>query len=120
MKRWQDWVNIVLGAWMFLSPWILGFAGTQSAAAWTAWILGAAVLVFAGIAAYMHQAWEEAVNIILGICLIASPWVFNFAAESTPTSNSVIVGLLVAAFGIWAMVMDTTVREKLRGRLGTR
>ncbi|GAA1080081.1 SPW repeat domain-containing protein [Nocardiopsis composta] len=34
-----------LGALVFLSPWLTGFAGTNAAAAWTAWILGAVVMV---------------------------------------------------------------------------
>jgi hypothetical protein len=113
MKRWQDWVNLVLGAWMLASPWVLGFAAGQSVAAWSAWVLGAAIVVFAGIAVSMPKAWEEAINIVLGVCLIASPWALNFAAQSTPTSNAVIVGILVAAFALWAMLMDTTVRERL-------
>lgn len=114
MKRWQDWVNVVLGAWMVVSPWVLGFASTDSAAAWSAWILGAAVLISAGIAVYMPKAWEEAINIALGILLLVSPWVLGFAGETTQMSNAVIVGVLVAAFGIWAIVTDTAVREKWR------
>jgi hypothetical protein len=114
MKRWQDWVILVLGAWTVISPWALGFAATENAAALSAWVLGAAILVFAGIAVYMPKAWEEAVTILLGLALLASPWALNFATQSTPTSNAVIVGLLVAAFGAWAIAMDTAVRERLR------
>jgi hypothetical protein len=96
---------------MVASPWILGFAAGESLAAPTAWVLGAAIVVFAGIAVYMHKAWEEALNIILGICLVASPWVLGFADQVTPTTNAVIVGLLVIAFGVWAMLMDTSVQK---------
>ena len=39
MRKWQDWANLVLGLWLVLSPWILGFSGTSSAA-WNAVILG--------------------------------------------------------------------------------
>jgi len=111
LKRWQDWVNVILGAWMVASPWILGFAAGESLAAQSAWILGAAIVVFAGIAVYMHKAWEEALNIILGICLVASPWALGFADQRTPTTNAVIVGLLVTAFGVWSMLMDTSVQK---------
>jgi hypothetical protein len=120
MKRWQDWVNVVLGVWMFLSPWILGFAAAQGAAAWCAWILGAAVIVFAASAVYVPKAWEEAINIILGLCLIVAPWVLGFGAQSTATSNSVIVGVLVVAFGVWAMLRDTTVQTWWQRRHGSR
>lgn len=111
LKRWQDWVNVILGLWMVASPWILGFAAGESLAAPTAWILGAAIVVFAGVAVYMYKAWEEALTIILGICLFASPWVLGFADQMTPTMNAVVVGLLVSAFGVWAMLMDTAVQK---------
>lgn len=111
LKRWQDWVNVVLGVWMVTSPWVLDFSASESAAAPTAWILGAAIILFAGIAVYMHKAWEEALNIILGICLLASPWALGYAGEMTPTTNAVVIGLLVIAFGVWAMLMDGAVQK---------
>lgn len=40
MAEWEDWVNLILGIWLFLSPWILGFTGMVNAA-WCAWIVGA-------------------------------------------------------------------------------
>jgi hypothetical protein len=42
-----EWVNVVLGAWVFIAPWVLGFAGL-AAAAWDAWIVGILVVIFAG------------------------------------------------------------------------
>lgn len=111
MKRWQDWLNVILGLWTVASPWALGFATDAGLAASTTWILGAAIIIFAGIAAYMHKAWEEAVSIILGICLFISPWVVGFAEQRTPTTNAVIVGLLVTALAVWAMVRETAVQK---------
>ena len=42
-----SWINIVFGAWVFISPWVLGFASVASAIAWSAWIIGALVLLIA-------------------------------------------------------------------------
>jgi hypothetical protein len=111
LKRWQDWVNVILGAWMIVSPWILGFAANGNIAAQSAWALGAAIVVFAGIAVYMHKAWEEAINIFLGLCLLASPWLLGFVDQLTPATNAGIVGLLVTAFAVWSMFMDTAVQK---------
>src|SRR6266702_8030063 len=41
-----EWVRIVLGAWLFFAPWILGFAAI-GALAWTAWIIGILVVALA-------------------------------------------------------------------------
>jgi hypothetical protein len=43
----SEWASLVLGVWLFIAPWVLGFA-TIAAAAWTAWILGI-LLVIASI-----------------------------------------------------------------------
>lgn len=41
-----EWVRIVLGVWLFLVPWILGFVA-GGAVAWTAWIIGILTVVLA-------------------------------------------------------------------------
>jgi hypothetical protein len=110
-RRWQDGINAVLGLWMIASPSILGFAAAGSPATRAAWVLGLAIVVFAAVAVYIPQAWEEAVNILLGICLIASPWVVNYADQPRPTTNAVVVGILVTALAIWAMLSDAAVRK---------
>lgn len=45
-SRWQDWTNLVLGAWLFVAPWLLGFASV-SAGAWNAWIVSVVVALAA-------------------------------------------------------------------------
>ncbi|MCD6672825.1 MAG: SPW repeat protein [Burkholderiaceae bacterium] len=47
LRAWKEWVNVILGAWLFISPWVLGFVGTSIAAAWSAWVLGAIVFILA-------------------------------------------------------------------------
>ena len=89
----------------------LGFAASNSAATRVAWVLGLAIVVFAGIAVYMPKAWEEALNVILGICLLASPWGLGYSDQARPTTNAVVVGLLVTALAVWAMLKDTAIQK---------
>lgn len=117
MKRWQDWVNLALGAWLFVSPWVLGFASVYNNAALTAWTLGATVVLLAVIAIGMPQPWEEGANALLGVGILASPWLFDFATQSRPMSNAVVVGVLVAAFALWAMLSDESFRQRFSNRL---
>lgn len=44
---WSSWTNVVLGIWLILSPFILGF-GYHSGALWNNVILGIVVSAFAG------------------------------------------------------------------------
>lgn len=41
-----EWVTLFLGAWLFISPWLLAFAAIG--AAWLAWIIGLCLVVIAG------------------------------------------------------------------------
>ena len=77
-KSVQDWINLICGALLFVSPWALGFAGNVMAA-WTAWV-GGVVIAIMGIAALVQFAeWEEWVALIAGVLMIIAPWVLGFA-----------------------------------------
>ncbi len=104
-KRWQDTLNLLIGVWLFISPWVVGFAASDVAAAWNAWILGVAIVVFSAIAVSMPRAWEEVINILLGIWMVISSWVIGVAYRAAGT-NAVIVGLLVILFAAWAIAMS--------------
>lgn len=45
-----EWVNMLLGVWIFVSPWVLGFS-RLSPPSWDHWIIGAviAIVAFVGI-----------------------------------------------------------------------
>jgi hypothetical protein len=84
------------------------------------WILGAAIIVFSASGVYVHKAWEEVINVFLGICLIASPWVLGFTELLTATSSAVVGGLLVTTFAVWAMLRETAVQKWWHERHATR
>jgi hypothetical protein len=42
-----EWITLVVGILLFISPWVLGFAAV-AAAAWSAWIIGILLFVAAG------------------------------------------------------------------------
>jgi len=106
VKRWQDLGNLVLGAWLFVSPWIMQYPAEIPAATWNAYISGAVIVVFAAIAMYMPKIWEEGLNMALGIWMIVSPWILGFSTYRDVTINAVVVGVAVAALAAWAMLRD--------------
>jgi SPW repeat len=91
-----DVVNLVLGAWLFLSPWIFGFV-PETAASWNAWLSGIVIagLAIAALAAFAE--WEEWINFVVGIWVIVSPWVVGFSANATAMRVDLVVGVIVAA-----------------------
>ena len=101
-ERWQDWGNLVLGVWLFISPFI-GIGVTNDIAAWNSYVAGLVVAVFA-IAALAHRyLWEEWLNLIIGIWIVVSPFMLHFTEQTGPTWNLVIVGLLIAIDAGWAV-----------------
>ncbi|MBI5922991.1 MAG: SPW repeat protein [Betaproteobacteria bacterium] len=54
----------------------------------------------------MPKAWEEGVNMALGVWLIISPWVLGFASHRNATAGAVIVGVLVTLLAALAMAHD--------------
>jgi uncharacterized membrane protein HdeD (DUF308 family) len=44
----SEWVQMVLGVLLFISPWVMGFTA-MSSASWSAWIIGALTLIAGGL-----------------------------------------------------------------------
>jgi len=96
-QRWQDWLMLVLGAWVFFSPfWMLSYTSRGDAAAWNAYIFGAIAFVLAWAALATRQLWEEWVNLAVGGWLVIAPWVLGFyGAEPGASWNQIILGALI-------------------------
>ena len=104
MKRWQDWVMLVLGIWFFLSPFILGYPDVSAISAVNSFVFGAIVAALAIAALARPQMWEEWVNLVLGLWLIVAPFALGFRGESAATTNHIIVGLLIAIDAVSVLI----------------
>lgn len=48
--------------------------------------------------------WQDPVNAIIGLWLMASPWVLAFDSAAKPTANAVILGFFIAAMALLAVL----------------
>ena len=99
-KRWQDWSVVVLGAIIFVTPFVFGET-SQTVAAGAAYVLGV-LLVLAGLgnAATAKAGGFEIVPAILAVILFVSPWIFGFTAVTALAWSAWIVAILaVLAIG---------------------
>jgi hypothetical protein len=95
-------LNVLAGIWLIISAWVLGFAA-MSVPLWDVLLVGIAVLILAAIRLATPGATGLSwIVFLLGVWLIISPWVLGFGAISVPMGNAVILGILVAIFGLWA------------------
>jgi hypothetical protein len=96
---WQDWTDLVLAAWLFVSPWIVGVA---TGFGWNAWVVGAAaVLVGVWALAAPRQMAAEIVMGLFGVWLFITPWLFGFSGVAGQAWNMWIVGALLMVLPSW-------------------
>ena len=105
LKHWQDPVNAVLGIWLVLSPWILGFQAEQTPMM-NAVIVGVALAAAALGAVFVPRAWEEWTEVVLGLWLVVSPWVLGFASNTVAVRNAVVAGVAITVLALWTLATD--------------
>ena len=105
VKHWQDPVNLILGLWLIVAPWVLAFRDDR-AAMWNSIILGVLIGASAIYALVRVFAWEEWANVVFGLWLVISPWVLGFSHIQAAAVNAVVVGLVVAVLALWALGTD--------------
>ncbi len=100
-QQWQDWLSWILGIWLCLSPWILGF-GNESPAMENATLIGFLLIATEVVTLSAFEPWEEWLNIALGAWLVVGSWILG-SVGAVPRANFIIVGLMVIALAIYEM-----------------
>jgi len=105
-------LNVLLGVWLFWSPWEYGVAHQPDA--WNSWIAGS-LLAASAFFRSTHPLGTRGfslLNMAVGVWIAISPWVFGYTFETTRFVNSVCVGLLaVILAGSGAFDADTRDRR---------
>lgn len=90
------WITGILGFALASAPFLLGYAD-NSVAMWTSVILGGATLFVSyleGLAADKDR-WEYAVAALVGLGIIAAPFVLGFGGLTVAMWTSVAIGVLL-------------------------
>lgn len=114
-KRWQDQVILLLGIWLFVSPWALGYA-SDSPQAMNAYIAGLLIAILAAFDLYKTYVWAVVVNLLVGVWVAVSPWIPATADRSAMMTNSVIVGLAVVVLALWELRSDPELHRQWAGK----
>ncbi|MBC9877676.1 SPW repeat protein [Bradyrhizobium sp. INPA01-394B] len=108
-----DAINLALGGFLFLSPWLLGF---RSPLGWhTSWMAGATIITVAifsladlldsvSIPAFFES--EEWINLTIGSWLAVCPWVLSFNDDTMAMQVHLAVGIVIAtiaAVELWVL-----------------
>jgi len=100
-RNWEDWAGMLLGVMIGLSPW---FAGqSEQLPMLNAIAVGAVVLLLAEMELVDLHRWQETGEILLGLWLIASPFVFGYETGALATWHFGLGGIvaLLAVIELW-------------------
>jgi SPW repeat len=109
-RTWEDWLGMLLGVLIILSPWFPTQAGHEIVDAERSVVIintfAVGILVF-GLAQLEYialQRWEEAAAIVLALWLIVSPYVFGYHGDGLLRFYHSTLGglvLLLATLQLW-------------------
>jgi succinate dehydrogenase/fumarate reductase cytochrome b subunit len=114
VKRWQDQLILLLGLWLFLTPWIFTYP-IPSPQAWNAFAAGAVIAILAAFELYKTYFWAVVVHLLLGIWVAISPWVMKVASDRELMWNELIVGVAVIVLALWEMRTDPELHKHWPG-----
>ncbi len=109
-RTWEDWCGMLLGVMIVLSPWFPAETGHEVVDAERSLVIlntvtiGLLVFGLAQLEYVALQRWEEVAAIVLGLWLIASPYIFGYSSDGLLRFyHSSFGGLVVllAALQLW-------------------
>ena len=116
-RPWEDWFGMLLGVLIMVSPWFpLQFSDVvdveRSHLVLNCFVVGMLVLGLAQLEYVALHRWEEAASILLGLWLIASPFVFGYAADQALQLWHIVLGALVAIVGALQLWQDWNLSDQ--------
>ncbi len=116
--RTPSWINLAMGVWVLVSPWLLGF-DEFGRATWKAVLTGVAIILVAAVAAARSStaAWG---NLLLAVWLFVSPWVVGYTDFRSASRNAWFIAVMLALFAFIRLVTGARERDDRRSRLDAR
>lgn len=114
--RWASSANVLAGLWLIAAPFVLNFEGAD-VAQWNHIIVGAAVALIAVIRASdpAERAGMSWTNVVLGLWMIAAPFVLGYNQVMDAQTNSIIMGAVIMALGAFSAYETNQAQEEMRG-----
>ncbi|MGB8399348.1 SPW repeat domain-containing protein [Bradyrhizobium sp.] len=104
-RTWEDWCGMLFGVLIALSPWFPTLVNPdRSLVILNTITVGVLVFGFAQLEYTALQRWEEVGEVVLGLWLIASPYVFGYFDDGLLRFWHWSLGglvLLLAALQLW-------------------
>src|SRR6266700_2631674 len=117
-RSWEDWFGMLLGVLIVVSPWFplqpthdVMDAG-RSMMILNTFVVGMLVFGLAQLEYVALQRWEEVGEIVLGIWLIASPFIFGYSGNAMLQIWHGTLGGLVVLLGALQLWQDWNLSDQ--------
>ena len=104
-RNWEDWLSMLLGVLIGLSPWLPGEMGDQTMM-FNAVVVGSLVFYLGQLEAANLHRWQEGGEVALGSWLGASPFIFGYSANGTLRIWHFVLGAVVVILAVLELWQD--------------
>jgi hypothetical protein len=101
MKR-ITWINLILGIWLIIAPFVIGYAAVSGVAVGEDVILGILLVLFSWwiLAAEFPPVGTAWFQVFCGIWLIVAPFVLAYQGLPRATGNDITAGIIAIVVGL--------------------
>jgi hypothetical protein len=118
-SRTHTYIGLVVGVLLIVAPWIFGF-GDEGAPKWVAIAVGAFIIVNELITTspaspmkVVPMRTHLALDVVTGLFLAASPWLFQFAdLDANAWVPHLVVGILIIGYALMTDPADAKQRAR--------
>ena len=115
-SRIASWINVIVGIWLIITPYIYGYAGTTVGT--SSILIGIVVGVLSLVRAFSSLRgtfWLSWVNVIAGAWLIISPFVLGVTDSNAVFANEIIFGIVVGIVALWNLGVTNVAIHHMAG-----
>jgi O-antigen/teichoic acid export membrane protein len=113
-RTWEDGVGLLLGLMIGLSPWFHDEPAVPAVLLNSA-LVGLAVLMLAQLELVALRRWEEMAQLVCGLWLSASPFIFDYAHQHHLRFWHWALGAIVSVLALFELWQDWS-RTDIGGR----
>ena len=112
---WASWLNLILGLWMMISPFVVGYSAVSPMALWNGVVLGALIAIAGLVVVQSVTPGPSWWNVAFGVWLFFSPWILQFGVVRPAVTNDMICGDAVVILGLIAALSRSTATTRPMG-----
>jgi hypothetical protein len=108
-------LNGLLGIWIMISPLVSGYVVHHDPDVWPSLVMGGILMMFGMLRLISPEELPilSGINLVVGACILISPWLLRFASDQPRMWTDVALGGLVIVLATLSLKSTLMIREWL-------